>query len=169
MTHRQTRSWADKSSKAIKTLWLLHLFKIKQTLSFEQVRERLWNWIGCPHKELHIVAVWSWRVWDSRSAGELGQYISGTVVSLIHRVPDLPAELVAVSDSPGFPPEFLRTGGNIPSVSAYTPYLPTSHVSFVLQYVLFPTSVHSWNWITEFSVSRGIFWLGSVMFEIRTN
>ncbi len=81
--------------------------------------------------------------WDSRSAGELGQYISGTVVSLIHRVPVLPAELVAVSDSPGFPPEFLRTGGNIPSVSAYTPYLPTSHVSFVLQYVLFPTSVHS--------------------------
>ncbi len=70
-------------------------------------------------------------------------YIWDFVVSPIHRAPVLPAELVAVSDSPGLPPEFLRTGGNIPSVGTFALYLPTSRLSFVLQYVLFPTSVRS--------------------------
>lgn len=116
MTHSQTRSWADKGAKAIKTLWLLHRLKIKQMLSFEQVRRWPWD-----------------RIWHTQKLAcgfcekLAGRWSTGSVniqdflyVSLLHRAPVLPAERVLMSDSAVFRSEFLRSEGNIPSVSTYT-------------------------------------------------
>lgn len=103
-------------------------------------------------------------------AGELGQYtIWDFVVAPVHRAPVLPAELAARVRFSCFPSEFLRSEGNISSVSTYTLYLHTSHVSSVHWHILFPTTLCSWNCITEFSVPQGILWFGSIMYEIRRN